>query len=149
MSEALIFASTDPQYDGRLFIELQVQAQTWGELVVYKNCFRYSEQFLYTTCSPHVLQKEELLTKIYLYKDCFSNWSNKTHLWLLNSVAFSLKTNMSTYVIFELYIIYTEYAMLMLVGHQRGEGVGGGNHKLKDFRINWGKTFLNQEALNY
>jgi hypothetical protein len=22
---------------------------------------------LYTTCSPHVLQKEELLTKIYLY----------------------------------------------------------------------------------
>ena len=27
-----------------------------------------SEQFLYTTCSPHVLQKEELLTKIYLLK---------------------------------------------------------------------------------
>ena len=43
------------------------QAQTWGEHVVYRNCFRHSEQFLYTTCSPHVLQKEELLTKIYLY----------------------------------------------------------------------------------
>ena len=28
-----------------------------------------SKKFLYTTCSPHVLQKEELLTKIYL---CFS-----------------------------------------------------------------------------
>ena len=27
-----------------------------------------TEIFLYTTCSPHVLQKEELLTKIYLYK---------------------------------------------------------------------------------
>ena len=26
-----------------------------------------SEQFLYTTCSPHVLQKEELLTNIYLF----------------------------------------------------------------------------------
>ena len=25
------------------------------------------KQFLYTTCSPHVLQKEELLTKNYLY----------------------------------------------------------------------------------
>ena len=36
LSEALIFASTNPQYDNRLFIELQVQylkfqAQTWGE----------------------------------------------------------------------------------------------------------------------
>ena len=43
------------------------QAQTWGEHVVYRNCFWHSEQFLYTTCSPHVLQKEELQTKIYLY----------------------------------------------------------------------------------
>ena len=34
---------------------------------MYRNCFWHSEQFLYTTCSPHVLQKEELLTKIYLY----------------------------------------------------------------------------------
>ena len=35
LSEALIFASTNPQYDNILFIELQVQyikfqAQTWG-----------------------------------------------------------------------------------------------------------------------
>ena len=42
------------------------QAQTWREHVVYRNCFWHSEQFSYTTCSPHVLQKEELLTKIYL-----------------------------------------------------------------------------------
>ena len=27
---------------------------------------------MYTTCSPHILQKEELLTKIYLYKSLFS-----------------------------------------------------------------------------
>jgi hypothetical protein len=40
------------------------QAQTWGIHVVYKNCFWHSKQFLYTTCSPHVLQKEELLTKM-------------------------------------------------------------------------------------
>ena len=31
-----------------------------------RNCFWHSEQFLYTSWSPHVLQKEELLTKIYL-----------------------------------------------------------------------------------
>ena len=43
------------------------QAQTWGEHIVYRNCFWHSEQFLYTTCSTYVLQKEELLTKIYLY----------------------------------------------------------------------------------
>ena len=43
------------------------QAQTWGEHLVYRNCFWHSEQFLYTTCSPHVLQKEGHLTKIYLY----------------------------------------------------------------------------------
>ena len=44
------------------------QAQTWAEHVVYRNCFQHSEQFLYTACSPHVLKKGELLTKIYLYK---------------------------------------------------------------------------------
>ena len=30
------------------------QAQTWGDHVVYRNCFWHSEQFLYTTCSPQV-----------------------------------------------------------------------------------------------
>ena len=48
MSEALIFASTNPQYDDRLLIELQ--AQTWGEHVVYRNFFWHWEQFLYTLC---------------------------------------------------------------------------------------------------
>ena len=45
----------------------RIHAQTWGEHVVYRNCFWHSEQFSYRTCSPHVLQEEELLTKIYLY----------------------------------------------------------------------------------
>ena len=31
-------------------------------------------QFLYTTCSPNVLQKVELLTKIYLYKSSSSTY---------------------------------------------------------------------------
>ena len=47
--------------------------RTWGKHVAYRNCFRHSEQFLYTTCSPHVLQKEELLTKIYLYLQLLCN----------------------------------------------------------------------------
>ena len=44
LSEAFIFASTNPQYDDILFIELQVQyihenskLGTWGEHVVYRN----------------------------------------------------------------------------------------------------------------
>ena len=65
--------------------------RTWGEHVVYKNCSECQKQFPYTTCSPvwgwnfHVcielviqwticrhiagqlMQKWELLTKIYLY----------------------------------------------------------------------------------
>ena len=41
------------------------QAQTWGEHVLYIYCFWHSERFLYTTCSPHLLQKEELLINIY------------------------------------------------------------------------------------
>ena len=57
--EALIFASVNPQYDNRLFIELRVQYEknTSLEHVVYKNCivFWHSKQFLYTTCSELVL----------------------------------------------------------------------------------------------
>ena len=55
------------------------QAQTWGEHVVYRNCFWHSEQFLYTTCSPHVLQKEELLIKIYLYSRRQLRWNPRFH----------------------------------------------------------------------
>ena len=45
LSEALIFASTNPQYDDRLFIELQVQymkipsSEHWENMLVYRNCF--------------------------------------------------------------------------------------------------------------
>ena len=60
LSEALIFASINPQYDNRLFIDLQLQYKknTSSEHVVYKNCFLFlfwhSKQFLYTTCSEFV-----------------------------------------------------------------------------------------------
>ena len=55
VSEALILESVNPQYDDRLFIDLQLltQKNTNSEHVVYKNCFecQNKNQFLYTTCS--------------------------------------------------------------------------------------------------
>ena len=56
-SEALILASTNPQYDNRSFIELPVQYMkiTSSEHVVYINCSEFQnkdkKQFVYTTCS--------------------------------------------------------------------------------------------------
>ena len=74
MPEALIFASTNPQYDNSLFIELPVQYkripssvdgehwENWVEHVVHISCSecqnKNKKQFLYTTCSPHVLPME-------------------------------------------------------------------------------------------
>ena len=53
LSEALIFGSTNPQYEDRFFIESQVQYMKIPS----------SEQFLYTTCSPYVLQKRRASDK--------------------------------------------------------------------------------------
>ena len=59
-SEALTLASTNPQYDKWLFIDLPVQYMktTSSEHVVYVNCFecqnKNKKQFLYTTCSKLV-----------------------------------------------------------------------------------------------
>ena len=56
LSEALILASTNPQYDDRLFIELRVQ---YSEHVVYIDCSerqnKIKKQFDYTKLSQHVL----------------------------------------------------------------------------------------------
>ena len=51
LREALILASTNPQYDKRLFIDLPVQYMKIprSEHVVYTNClFLHSEQYMYT-----------------------------------------------------------------------------------------------------
>ena len=60
-SEALILASTNPQYDKRLFIELQVQYMkiASSEHGVYINCSecKNKKQFMYTTCSELVIFK--------------------------------------------------------------------------------------------
>ena len=59
LSEALIFASTNPQYDDKLFIVLEnCKLRIPAVHVVYTHCyfvlFRHSEQFWYTTCSADV-----------------------------------------------------------------------------------------------
>ena len=70
------------------------QAQTWGEHVVYRNCFWHSEQFLYTTYSPHVLQKEELLTKIYLYRVTCYCWQIANNIQYIHECTLLLCTKL-------------------------------------------------------
>ena len=55
LSEALIFASPNPQYDDRLFIVYEnCKLRIPAEHVVYKNCPECQKQFLYTICFPQV-----------------------------------------------------------------------------------------------
>ena len=56
LSEALTFASTNPQYDDRFFVELQVQCMKIPSSEHGENML-CTEKFMYTTCSPYVLQK--------------------------------------------------------------------------------------------
>ena len=62
-SEALIFASTNPQYDDRMFIELQVQymkipSSEHGENMLCTEIdFDIQNNLCTPTCSPHILQK--------------------------------------------------------------------------------------------
>ena len=76
LSEALIFASTNPQYvwimmtDCALnykFNAWKFQAQTWREHVVYRYCFWHPEQILYTTNTeiPAIWNPSYLLTLFY------------------------------------------------------------------------------------
>ena len=72
ISGALIYASTNPQYDNRLFIESPVQYMKIATNVVYKNCFfvlvltfrTIYVSNMFSTCSHHVLNWEILCTKL-------------------------------------------------------------------------------------
>ena len=72
LSEALVFALTNPQYCDRLFIELQVQYMKNSKLKPGENILfteivtDIQNNFCTQHVLPHVLQKLELLTKIYL-----------------------------------------------------------------------------------
>jgi hypothetical protein len=61
--------TANPQYDNRMFIELQVQylhenskLKPGENMLCTEIVSDIQNFFLYTTCSSHVLQKEELLT---------------------------------------------------------------------------------------
>ena len=67
MSEALIFASTKPQYDNRLFIAHEnCKLRIPAEYAVYTNCSECQNktQFVYKTCSESVLSLDFLFTEL-------------------------------------------------------------------------------------
>ena len=72
LSGALIFASTNPQYDDRLFIELQVQYMkilnsNLGRTCCVQKLFLTFRTVFVHNKFPMFCKKKELLTKIYLY----------------------------------------------------------------------------------
>ena len=74
LSEALIFKSTNPQYDDRLFIELQVQcmkipSSNLGRTCCEQKLFLTFRTIFVQTCSPHVLQKDKDLPVVTVYKN--------------------------------------------------------------------------------
>ena len=60
LSEALIFASTNPQYDDRFFIELQVQymkipsSEQWGEQKLFLTFRTISVHIMSSPCSAKI-----------------------------------------------------------------------------------------------
>ena len=68
-SEALILPSTNPQFDKRLFIELQVQYMKIprSEHVVFTNCFCFSFNIQNNLCTQHVLSLEFLCTELVIH----------------------------------------------------------------------------------
>ena len=67
LSEALIFASTNPQYDTRLFIDLQVQYMKIPSSEHGENKGRTCKQHvlnMFSSCSPHVLSLEFLCIEL-------------------------------------------------------------------------------------
>ena len=69
LSEALIFASTNPKYDDRFFIELQVQYMKIPSSNLGRTCCVLTI-FVHNMFSnlPLFCKKEELLTKNYLWR---------------------------------------------------------------------------------
>ena len=74
LSEALIFASTNPQYDYKLFIEVQVQYMKISSSNLGRTCcvqklfLTFRTIFVHNIFSQCLSAKKELLTKIYLYR---------------------------------------------------------------------------------
>ena len=76
MSEALILPTTNPQYDDRLFIELRGQNMKIPCSELYT---KYSE-FMYATCSQHVLSLEFSFTEQYVVI-LWVSWYKNKYFW--------------------------------------------------------------------
>jgi hypothetical protein len=70
-SEALILASTNPQYENRLFLQLQVQYMKIASSELANNMLctevvkcKNKNKFVYTTCSPPVLSLQFSYTEL-------------------------------------------------------------------------------------
>ena len=70
VTKALILESVNPQYDNRLFIDLQLltQKNTNSEHFVYNSCFECQNKIcvhnLFSSCSPHILSLEFSCTEV-------------------------------------------------------------------------------------
>ena len=68
LSEALIFASINPQYDDELQVQyMKIPSSNLGRTCCVQTLFLTFRTIFVHNMFSHVLQKEELLTKIYLY----------------------------------------------------------------------------------
>ena len=135
MSEALIFASTNPQYDDRLFIKLQAQymklpSSNLGRTCCVQKLFLTFRTIFVHNMFPHVLQKEELLTKIYLYIDSYLKFISWIYFIDCNFTSFyhidQLKTkiqyiynnlcsfNLMLFSNLSVYIFFKECALILL-----------------------------------
>ena len=77
LSEALIFASTNPQYDNRLFMKIvsskYLQNMLFTQIVVFV-LFWHSEQFWHTTCSADVASFWKIFTCMSCNKFVYKFW---------------------------------------------------------------------------
>ena len=90
LSEGLIFASTNPQYDDRLLIELQVQymkipsSEHWEKRCVQKLILTFRTIYVYNMFSPFsakIRASDKDLPVLLLFLDCqgkkFCNFANE------------------------------------------------------------------------
>ena len=79
LSEALILASTNPQYADRLFIELQVQYMkipSWNMGIKNMLCIEIVSDILNNFCTQHVLPRFELGIFMYVFVIQWTNTYN-------------------------------------------------------------------------
>ena len=107
MSEALIFASTNPQYDDRLFIELQVQYMKTPSLNLVRTCCVHKLFLTFRTIFVHMFSpfcKEKSFWQRFTCTYFFLEWTYYFP-WLLEAPN-SKRNYLSEEIIFQTTLIY-------------------------------------------